>query len=254
MQNIFDVSGKRALITGSSQGLGLVFARGLGQAGATVILNGRDRTKLQNAVAELSNEGIQAHGYAFDVTDSAQISHAIPQIEQEVGPIDILVNNAGIQRRAPLETFEEGDWRDILETNLTSAFLVTKQVIQGMIARKAGKIVNVCSMQSELGRDTITPYAASKGGVKMLTKGMATEWGKYNIQVNAVGPGYFLSEMTQPLADNPEFDRWIKGRTPMNRWGDPTELVGALIFLVSPASSFITGQILYVDGGILATI
>jgi len=254
MQNIFDVSGKRTLITGSSQGLGLVLARGLGQAGATVILNGRNEAKLQQTVTTLANEGISVYGYAFDVTDSAQIQLAIARIEQEVGQIDILVNNAGIQRRAPLETFEESDWRDILETNLTSVFLVTKQVIQGMIARKSGKIINICSLQSELGRVTIAPYTASKGGLKMLTKGMATDWGKYNIQVNAIGPGYFLSEMTKPLADNPQFDSWLKARTPMGRWGDPAELIGALIFLASPASSFITGQILYVDGGILATI
>jgi len=254
MPNIFDVSGKLAVITGSSQGLGLVLARGLGQAGATIILNGRNEAKLQQAVTALANEGVNVHGYAFDVTDSAQIQQSIARIEQDVGPIDILVNNAGIQRRAPLETFAESDWRDILETNLTSAFLVTKAVVQGMIARKSGKIINICSLQSDLGRVTIAPYTASKGGLKMLTKGMATDWGKYNIQVNAIGPGYFLSEMTKPLADNPQFDSWLKARTPMGRWGDPTELIGALIFLASPASSFITGQILYVDGGILATI
>ncbi len=251
---MFEVSGKRALITGSSQGLGLIVARGLGQAGATIMLNGRNEEKLRSAVAELSGQGLTVHGYAFDVTNSEQIQQAIPTIEQDVGQIDILVNNAGIQKRAPLETFDEEDWRELLETNLTSAFLVAKQVVQGMIERKAGKIINICSLQSELGRVTIAPYTASKGGLKMLTKGMAADWGKYNIQVNAIGPGYFLTDMTKPLAENQEFDAWLKGRTPMGRWGDPAELIGALIFFASPASSFITGQILYIDGGILSTI
>lgn len=254
MQEIFDIHGKTALITGSGQGLGLILARGLGQAGATVILNGRNEEKLRNAVAELSNEGLAVYGYAFDVTNSAQIQQAISLIEQEIGSIDILVNNAGIQKRAPLETFEEDSWREILETNLTSAFLVSKHVVRGMIARKSGKIINVCSLQSEVGRVTIAPYTASKGGLKMLTKGMATDWGKYNIQVNGIGPGYFLTEMTKPLAENPEFDNWLKSRTPMERWGDPAELIGAVIFLASQASSFITGQIIYVDGGVLATL
>ncbi|MBD3308711.1 SDR family oxidoreductase [candidate division KSB3 bacterium] len=252
--NLFSLEGKIALITGSSQGLGLILARGLGQAGATIVLNGRNQDKLNKTVAALAKEGFRVHGYAFDVTDSAQIQQAIPTIEQEVGAIDILVNNAGIQSRAPLETFDEATWRKILETNLTSVFLVTKQVVQGMIARKSGKIINICSLQSEFGRATIAPYTASKGGVKLLTKGMATDWGKYNIQVNGLGPGYFLTEMTQPLADNPQFDAWLKARTPMGRWGDPQELLGAMIFLASEASNFMSGQILYIDGGILATV
>lgn len=254
IQQLFGLQGKVALITGSSQGLGLILARGLGQAGATIVLNGRNKEKLQKTVAELSDEGLAVHGYAFDVTDSAQIQKNIPAIEQELGQLDILVNNAGIQRRAPLEEMEEAAWREIIETNLTGIFLVTKQVVQGMIARKSGKIINIGSLQCEISRITIGPYAASKGGVRMLTKAMATDWGKYNIQVNAIGPGYFITEMTQPLADNPQFDNWLKVRTPMNRWGDPSELIGVTVFLASPASSFITGQIIYVDGGILATI
>jgi gluconate 5-dehydrogenase len=254
LQELFGLQGKVALITGSSQGLGFVMARGLAQAGATVVLNGRTEAKLQHALTTLANEGLTAYGYAFDVTNSAQIQQQIPAIEKDVGPIDILVNNTGIQRRAPLETFEESVWREIMETNLTSVFLVTKQVVQGMIARKSGKIINICSLQSELGRPTIAPYTASKGGLKMLTKAMAVEWGKDNIQVNAVGPGYFITEMTKPLADNPQFDSWLKARTPMGRWGDPVELIGTVVFLASRASSFITGQVIYVDGGILAAI
>jgi gluconate 5-dehydrogenase len=254
IQELFSVEGTIVLITGSYQGLGLVLARGLGQAGATIVLNGRSQEKLDRVLRQLSGEGLKVYGYAFDVTNSVQIQDTIPKIEREVGPIDILVNNAGVQRRAPLEQMEEAAWREIIETNLTGMFLVTKQVVQGMISRNAGKIINIGSLQCEISRNTIGPYSASKGGVRMLTKGMATDWGKYNIQVNAIGPGYFLSEMTQPLADNPEFDSWLKARTPMGRWGDQRELIGAAIFLASQASSFVNGHILYVDGGILATI
>lgn len=254
LQALFALTGKIALITGSSQGLGLVLARGLGQAGAAIVVNGRNREKLYNTVRVLADEGLKVYGYAFDVTNSAEIQQAIPRIEQEVGPIDILVNNAGIQRRGPLESIPEATWREVLETNLTSAFLVSNQVVQGMIVRKSGKIINICSLMSEVGRRTIAPYTASKGGLKMLTKAMAIDWGCYNIQVNAIGPGYFLTEMTQPLADDPVFDTWLKSRTPMDRWGDPRELVGTAVFLASSASSFVSGQILYVDGGVLATL
>jgi gluconate 5-dehydrogenase len=254
VQDLFSLHGKVAVITGSYQGLGLVLARGLGQAGAAIVLNGRNQEKLDETRQHLSDEGLMVHGYAFDVRDSGQIQEAIPKIEEEVGPIDILVNNAGIQRRAPLDQIEETAWREVIETNLTGMFLVTKQIVQGMIARKSGKIINIGSLQCEISRNTIGPYAASKGGVKMLTKAMATDWGKHNIQVNAIGPGYFLSEMTKPLAEDPQFDSWLKARTPMGRWGDQKELIGAMIFLASQASSFVNGHILYVDGGILATI
>jgi gluconate 5-dehydrogenase len=254
LRELFSLHGKVVLITGSYQGLGLILARGLGQAGATIVLNGRNQEKLDNAVKQLSEEGLRVSGYAFDVTNSSQIQKTIPKIEKEVGPIDILVNNAGIQRRGPLDQIEETTWREVIDTNLTGLFLVTKQVVQGMIARKAGKIINIGSLQCEISRNTIGPYAASKGGVRLLTKAMATDWGQYNIQVNAIGPGYFLSEMTRPLAENPQFDSWLKARTPMGRWGNQEELVGAAIFLASRASSFVSGHILYVDGGILATI
>jgi gluconate 5-dehydrogenase len=254
VRNYFDLDGKIALISGSSRGLGLVLARGLASAGATVILNGREGKRLDEAVAGLTDNGHTAHGRCFDVTNGKQVTEAIKEIEKEIGPISILVNNAGIQRRGPLEDFAEEDWRDVIDTNLTAAFLVGREVARCMIARKQGKIINTLSMQSEVSRATIAPYAASKGGLKMLTKGMATDWGKYNIQVNGIGPGYFITEMTQPLVDNPEFDGWLKKRTPMARWGDPEELIGAAVFLASKASDFITGQTIYVDGGILATI
>jgi gluconate 5-dehydrogenase len=254
MHTLFSVETKIALITGSTQGLGLILARGLARAGATIVLNGRDEAKLDRAVRQLTDAGFDVHGCAFDVTQTPQIQAGIQHIEQTVGPLDILVNNAGIQRRAPLHEIEDQTWRDVIETNLTGMFLVAKQVAPGMIARQRGKIINVGSLQCEISRVTIGPYAASKGGVKMLTKAMATDWGQYNIQVNALGPGYFMTEMTRPLAENAEFDAWLKARTPMRRWGDPDELIGALVFLASPASSFVTGQVLYVDGGILATI
>jgi gluconate 5-dehydrogenase len=197
---------------------------------------------------------LPAAGYAFDITSAAAVAANVAAIEKEVGPIDILFNNAGIQIRHPLEEFPEEHWDRIIDVNLKSMFLMGKQVAQGMIQRRRGKIINMCSMQSELGRPTITPYAASKGGVKMLVRGMATEWGKYNIQVNGIGPGYFITEMTQKLVDDEKFNAWLCSRTPANRWGDPSELIGAAIFLASKASDYVSGHILYVDGGMLACV
>jgi gluconate 5-dehydrogenase len=252
--SLFDLTGKMALITGSGQGLGFVIARGLGKAGATIVLNDIDKDKLDKAVEILRNEGIETHGSLFNVTKKDEIEKEVRFIEEKIGPIDILFNNAGIQRRIPLEDFPESDWDDIMEINLKGVFLTSQQVVKGMISRRRGKIVNICSLQSELGRQTIAPYAASKGGVKMLTRGMAVDWGKHNIQTNGIGPGYFITEMTQKLADDPEFDAWLKARTPADRWGFPEELVGTAIFLSSEASNFINGQIIYVDGGILASI
>jgi len=252
--SLFDLSGKIALITGSSQGLGLTIARGLAENGATVVLNGRKWEKLNTAVTALKKKGHQVFGSCFDVRDANQIAREVALVESEIGPISILVNNAGITVRNPLESFAEADWRQILDVNLTGAFLTAKQVVKGMIRRKLGKIINICSMQSELGRPTITPYAASKGGLKMLTKGMATEWAQYNIQVNGIGPGYFETELTKPLIENKEFDTWLRARVPANRWGKPEELIGAATFLASRASQYVTGQILYVDGGMLACV
>jgi gluconate 5-dehydrogenase len=254
IHGLFDLSGKVALITGSSHGLGFAIARGLGQAGATLVLNGRNEEKLDSAVSFLSGEGLTVGGYAFDVAKEEQVQRKIALIEEEVGPIQILVNSAGIQRRAPLETVEESTWREVIDINLTGVFLASKDVARRMISRKSGKIINICSLMSEFGRATIGPYAAAKGGVKMLTKTMAVEWAKHNIQVNGIGPGYFITPMTRPLADDPTFDAWIKSRTPAGRWGDPGELVGTAIYLASSASDFVNGQIIYVDGGILAAL
>ena len=248
----FNLSGKIALVTGSSRGLGLIMAAGLSQAGATVVLNGRHRDKLE--AAELMRSEKPVHFSVFDVTVENQVQNAVKTIEATIGPIDILVNNAGINRRFALEKFPLKAWQEIINTNLMGAFLVSRAVVQGMIQRKSGKIINICSMQSELGRETISPYAASKGGLKMLTRGMATEWGQYHIQVNGLGPGYFKTEMTRKLWEDPEFDAWLCRRSPSGHWGNPDELIGPLIFLASDASSYVNGHILYVDGGLLASI
>ncbi len=254
MKNLFDVAGKVVLVTGSSRGLGFILAKGFAQAGAKVILNGRNPEQLKKAQDELRQEGLETEAVSFDISDSGSISKGIDTIHAEIGNIDVLVNNAGVQFRAPLEDFPEDEWRKILDINLTGAFLVSKAVVKGMIERKAGKIINICSLQSDLGRNTIAPYAASKGGIKMLTKGMTVDWAKYGIQINGIGPGYFATEMTKPLKDDPAFDSWICGRTPAGRWGDPEELIGTLLFLSSEASNFINGQLIYVDGGITAAI
>jgi gluconate 5-dehydrogenase len=254
INELFDLSQRKALITGSARGLGFVIARGMAQAGAAIILNDVVQDRLEGSVRVLREEGLNAFGYAFDITDPVAVAHNVETIEREVGPIDILMNNAGIQIRHPLEDFPEEDWEKILKINLTGVYLVSKYVARGMIARQRGKIINMCSMQSELGRPTITPYAASKGGVKMLVRGMATEWGKYNIQVNGIGPGYFITDMTRALVEDEKFNAWLCGRTPANRWGDPRELIGAAIFLASKASDYVNGHILYVDGGMLACV
>lgn len=251
---LFDLAGRTALITGSSQGIGLALARGLGQAGAGIVLNGRDEARLAAAATTLRAEGLKVATAAFDVTDAPAIANAVTRIETEVAPIDILVNNAGIQRRALLTDMTEEQWRTVLDTNLTSAFLVCRQVAPRMIARKRGKIINICSMMSEVSRPSIANYCAAKGGLKMLTRAMATEWAGSNLQVNAIGPGYFKTELTKPLVENVEFNDWICKRTPAGRWGNPDELIGTAIYLAAPASNFVNGQIIYVDGGVLASL
>lgn len=251
---LFDLTGRTALITGSSQGIGFALARGLGEAGAALVLNGRDEKKLAGAAEQLRAEGLKVETAAFDVTDGAAVERAITWVEAKVAPINILVNNAGIHRRAPLAEMTEAQWREVIDVNLTSAFLVTRQVAPRMIARDAGKIIHTCSLMSEVCRPTTGNYAAAKGGLKMLTRAMATEWAKHNLQINAIGPGYFETELTKPLVENPEFNRWICARTPAGRWGKPEELVGAAVFLASPASNYVNGQIIYVDGGLLAAI
>jgi gluconate 5-dehydrogenase len=253
-ENLFNVEGKIALITGSTGGLGSLFAEGLAKNGCIVILNSRSQDKVDLQVRNFKDSGYQVHGYAFDVTNTEQINKAVQQISEQVGIIDILVNNAGINLRAPLEDFKDEDWDKIIGINLTGSYKVSKAVARGMIDKNSGKIINIGSMQSELGRPTIAPYAASKGGIKMLTRGMATDWAKYNIQVNGIGPGYFKTEMTRALYEDPEFDSWLCNRTPSNRWGDAEELLGALLFLSSSASSYVNGLMIYVDGGLLACV
>jgi gluconate 5-dehydrogenase len=250
----FSLKGRLALVTGSSRGLGTVLAAGLAAAGARLVINGRNGDTVAKTAAAFRADGVEVFESVFDVTKEQEVAAAIEVIESEAGPIGILVNNAGVQVRAPLEQFKVEDWDYVLDINLKGAFVVSKHVAQKMISRKSGKIVSICSMQSRFGRRTIAPYAASKGGLAMLTRGMAVDWAQHNIQANGLAPGYFITEMTQPLADNPEFDAWLKNRTPAHRWGDPQELLGALVFLASPASNFVNGQILYVDGGIHAAI
>lgn len=251
---LFDLSGRRALVTGSSQGIGLSLALGLGRAGAAIVLNGRDAAKLDGAVAELREEGLTAEAATFDVSDSAAVKAGIDRIEAEIGPIDILVNNAGIQRRGPLEDYSVETWHELMRINLDSVFYVGQAVARHMISRKRGKIINIASLQSEAARYSIAPYTASKGAVKNLTKGMCTDWARHGLQVNGIGPGYFATPLNQALIENPEFDAWLKNRTPAGRWGRVEELQGAAIFLASSASDFVNGQILYVDGGVLATL
>ena len=251
---LFSLQNKRALVTGSSQGIGLALAEGLARAGARIILNGRDPDKLTAAKGDLETKGIKSSVAQFDVTSETDVATAVEYIEREQGPIDILVNNAGMQFRTPLEDYPLEKWRELMRVNVDSAFIVGKAVAKGMIARRQGKIINICSVQSELGRPSIAPYTATKGAIKMLTKGMCADWAKHGIQVNAIGPGYFKTPLNQALVENPEFSAWLEKRTPAGRWGDVGELVGAAVFLASPASSFVNGHILYVDGGITSVL
>ena len=251
---LFSLEGQRALITGSSQGIGFCLAEGLAAAGAAVVINGRDQAKLGQAEAELRSQGHQVSQAAFDVTDAEAVAGAIDEIERRDGSIDILVNNAGIQRRQPLEDYPLETWREVMKTNVEAVFIVAQAVARKMIPRGAGKIINIASLQSEAARYSIAPYTTSKGAVKNLTKGMCTDWARHGLQVNAIGPGYFETPLNQALIDDPAFDAWLKGRTPAGRWGKVEELQGACIFLASAASSFVNGQTLYVDGGVLATL
>jgi gluconate 5-dehydrogenase len=241
-------------VTGSRQGIGRTIARGLGRAGAAVVLNARDALALDAAAAELRAEGLEVHAVPFDVTDPSVVDAAIDHIESAIGPLDILVNNAGIQIRMPLQDFTDADWDRIIATNLTSVFQVGRAVARRMIPRGHGKIINICSAQSELARRSIAPYTATKGAVKNLTKGMCADWAGFGIQVNGLGPGYYVTPLTQPLKDDPVFDGWLRNRVPAGRWADPEELVGGAVFLASSASDFVNGQVLYVDGGLLAVI
>jgi gluconate 5-dehydrogenase len=251
----FDITGKTALVTGSSRGIGLTLAVALARAGARVVLHGRDRDTLERARAELvAGTGATVDAVSFDVTDADAIVSGVADVVETTGKIDILVNNAGIQRRAPLVDFSVGDWNDIVAVNLTAAFLVSQQVARAMIRAGHGKIVNIGSVQSQLARPNITPYAATKGGIVMLTRGLCADLAGHGIQTNALAPGYIETDLTQPLVADEQFTTWVRGRTPAARWGRPEDLVGALLFLVSPASDFVNGQIVYVDGGMTAVV
>lgn len=250
----FDLTGRCALVTGASRGIGLVMAEALSRAGARVVLNGRTSATVEEACERLRQGGLQAEAAVFDAADAVGVEAAVGRIEAEVGPLDILVNNAGIQHRGPAETFPVEGFRALMETNLFGPFYVAQAVARRMIPRGRGSIVNVCSVQSELGRPSIVPYTASKGGLKMMTKGMAAEWGRHGIRVNGLGPGYFRTELNAALVADADFSAWLTKRTPLGRWGAVEELGGAAVFLASDASSFVTGHILYVDGGLTSSV
>ena len=252
---LFDLSGKNALVTGGTHGLGMAIATGLARAGATIIINDVFPEKLEAAKKEYAENGINIHSYVLDVTNEEEVEKTIPRIENEVGPIHILVNNAGIIKRIPILEMKAEDFRQVLDVDLTGPFIMSKAVAKGMVERGSGKIINMCSMMSELGRNTVSAYASAKGGLKMLTRNMATEWARFNIQANGIGPGYFATAQTAPIrVDGHPFNDFIINRTPAGRWGDPDDLAGTAVFLASSASDFVNGQVVYVDGGILATI
>ncbi|MCQ1836001.1 SDR family oxidoreductase [Neorhizobium galegae] len=251
---LFDLTGSRALVTGSSQGIGFALARGLAEHGASIVLNGRDRARLDTAAGQLKETGATVSVSDFDVTDAEAVKRGVDAIEAEVGAIDILVNNAGMQFRSPLEDFPIDRWEQLLKTNVSSVFYVGQAVARHMISRGRGKIINIASVQSELARPGIAPYTATKGAVKNLTRGMCTDWAKHGLQINAIAPGYFKTPLNQALVDNPEFSSWLEKRTPAARWGNVEELVGAAVFLSGKASSFVNGHTLYVDGGITTSL
>lgn len=252
--SLFSLAGKIALVTGSGQGIGLAMAEGLSEAGAHVVLNGRDRAKLETAQAAIAAAGRKVSIAAFDVTDQPAVEAGVAAIEAEIGPIDILINNAGMQKRGPFTEFPVADWHQIVATNLDSVFYVTQAVTKRMVPRGRGKVVNIGSVMSELGRPTIVPYTATKGAVKMMTRGLAAELGRHNIQINAIGPGYIVTELNKALIANETFSNWVKSRTPAGRWGETKELAGAAIFLSSAASDYVNGHLLMVDGGLTGVV
>jgi len=255
MTALFDLTGRRALITGSSRGLGLGFAQALASHGASVILNGMDEARLDTAVQSLRSQGHDAHGLAFDVSNEDAVTAAFEALDRRALNIDILINNAGIQFRKPLTELALADWQRVIDINLTSAFLIGREAARRMIQRgQGGKIVNIGSLMSDAARATIAPYTAAKGGIKMLTRAMTAEWAAHNIQVNAIGPGYMATDMNEALINNPDFDQWVKRRAPAGRWGLPDELGGTAVYLASNASNYVNGQIIYVDGGMLAVL
>jgi gluconate 5-dehydrogenase len=251
---LFDLSGKTALVTGSSRGLGRAMAEGLAVAGARILINGTDPLRVAEAVSQFHAAGHAAEPAAFDVTDEAAILRAFEAFDAAGITVDILVNNAGIQFRKPMVELATADWQRVIDTNLTSAFMIGREAAKRMIARGAGKVINIGSLTSELARATVAPYTVAKGGIKMLTRAMAAEWAEHGIQANAIGPGYMITDMNQALIANPSFDAWVKGRTPAKRWGKPDELIGTAVFLASSASNYVNGQIIYVDGGMSSVL
>ena len=253
--SLFDLSGRTALITGSSRGIGFAFAQGLAEAGAKVIVNSRQAVVVDEAVKKLQALGLDAVGAAFDVADEASVEAAFAGFDEQGLAVDILINNAGIQHRQPMVELSLADWQRVMDTNLTAAFLVGRAAARRMIARgQGGKIINIGSLTSEAARATVAPYTVAKGGIKLLSKAMAAEWAQFNIQANSIGPGYILTDMNEALVNNPSFDAWVKSSNPAQRWGQPEELVGTAVFLSSAASNYVNGQIIYVDGGWLSVL
>jgi gluconate 5-dehydrogenase len=252
--NDFRLDGRLALVTGSTSGIGAALARGLGEAGAHMLINGRRLDRVAQMIEALRADGIEADACPFDTRDEQAADDAIGAAERAMGPIEILVNNAGMTRRAPMVEQDAADWQEVIDTDLTAPFLVGRRVARGMCERGRGKIINTCSLMSERSRHGTAAYAAAKGGLALLTRAMAVEWGPHGVQANGIGPGYFATEMTQPLKDDPAFDAWVRERTPAGRWGDTAELVGPAVFLAADASSFVNGHVLYVDGGFLALL
>ena len=248
----FDLTGRLAVITGGGSGLGLAMAHGLAAAGAQIVLNGRNESKLERAAGQLRAAGHTAHTRPFDVSDESAVDAAIIGIEKEIGAIDILVNNAAFNNRKPLDDYSYTEWRELHAANLDGPFLLCRAVLPAMKSRRVGKIINVCSLASDIGRPNIVAYATSKGGLKMLTRALAVEAAAYNVQVNGIAPGFFKTEMNAPLIANAEFSAWVGKRTPAGRWGDPSEIAGAAVFLASSAANYVTGHLLYVDGGFSA--
>ena len=252
--SLFTLAGKTALVTGSSRGLGFAIAEGLADAGARIVLNGVDAGRLDSAATALRAKGHAVDAYAFDVCDEASVLDAFAKLDAADIAVDILVNNAGVQFRKPMVELATEDWRRVIETNLTSAFVVGREAAKRMIPRGYGKVINIGSLTSELARATVAPYTVAKGGIKMLTRAMTAEWAGHNIQANVIGPGYMLTDMNQALIDNPTFDAWVKSRTPAGRWGKPEELIGTAVYLASAASDYVSGQIIYVDGGMVSVL
>lgn len=253
--DLFSLKGKVALVTGGTHGLGMAMAEGLAQAGAELVITGTTPKKMDNALKHYQDKGFKATGYLFDVTDEIESEKFVGKIIAEHGKIDILVNNAGIIKREAAFSMQISDFRRVIDVDLVGPFIMSQLVVKDMIQRKEGKIINICSMMSELGRNSVSAYAAAKGGLKMLTRNLATEWAPHNIQVNGIGPGYFATSQTEPIrVDGKPFNDFIIQRTPAGRWGNPEDLAGTAVFLASKASDFVNGQVIYVDGGILATI